>query len=145
VDLNGIVSYELYNFNKDLVEKKYNIMAMNADYNIMTNQLIINGYDWLTLIKPTFTDVSNTNTLTDNLKIYYQGNKIILELSTNQTGNSQLFISDLNGKNIYQQDLGFINQENNKYFIDIELPSGIYLCKVIVGPKVYSQKFEIVR
>ncbi len=144
-DLNGKVSYDLYNFNKDLVEKKYDIRARNNDYNINSNQLILNGRDWLTLFKPPFTDVSNSDILNENLLIYFQDNKIILELSTIQNGNSQLFISDLNGKNLYHQDLGYVVQENTKYFIDIVLPTGIYLCKVIVGPKVYSKKFEIVR
>jgi len=36
-------------------------------------------------------------------------------------------------------------QANEKLNLNLELPTGLYICKIIEGNNVYSEKIEIVR
>jgi hypothetical protein len=56
----------------------------------------------------------------------------------------QIIITDISGKTIYTKDLSNI-QADEKLNLNLELPSGFYICKIIEENNVYSEKIEIVR
>jgi len=56
----------------------------------------------------------------------------------------QIIITNISGKTIYTKDLSNI-QANEKLNLNLELPSGFYICKIIEESNVYSEKIEIER
>ena len=142
---NGYHSFEYYNLNNGKTDHKYIIYDGGIDCNINTNQVIINGWYWLTLLKPTITKVLDAGLIKEKLNIQGQSDTFTIELTTEHIGNAEVFISDLLGKNIYQQSLGLVIQGLNRFSINVNLPIGIYICKILINDYSISQKFQVGR
>jgi hypothetical protein len=77
------------------------------------------------------------------IKIYYQDKNLVLDFSTDKTGNCQMEIFDLKGNILFQQDLGFVNSGINKFELKTNLPIGVYFCKLKINDYSITQKFQI--
>ena len=139
----GYNSFEYYNAITGKTENKYSIYDGLIDCN--NNLVLANGYYYLTLLKPTTSNIINPALINEKLNIIEQSSNLTIELTTEHIGNAELSITDLLGKNIYQEKLGIVIQGLNRFSINANLPVGIYICKININDYSISQKFQVGR
>ncbi|MGA2297027.1 MAG: T9SS type A sorting domain-containing protein [FCB group bacterium] len=142
-NIDNSYSYDYYNYKSDIIENKYQIHGGTADCDKNTNKVLVNGMYWLTMLKPTVISVKPPDLINEKLNIIQQSGNLTIELTSEHIGFADISISDLLGKNIEQQKLGFINQGLNRFIINANLPNGIYICKISINDYSISQKFQI--
>ncbi len=144
-DWDGYYELELHNSNSKLNSYHYNDDIIET-FGTSNNWKVFYGggrADFY-LFKNKETSVSPSIINKENISINTNNNLISLELNDINTEQLSIIISDLLGKTIYTENIQ-VNQSNSKIPINVNLNTGTYLCKVIVGNKEYTQKIEIVR
>jgi hypothetical protein len=88
------------------------------------------------------TDIRELQT-NDRIRFSFNNGNLRL-LEPYNIDNVKLTITDISGKIYNQYEIEYL-EINIDYPTALNLPSGIYLCKIIAGDKEFTQKFEIVR
>jgi hypothetical protein len=136
---------ELFNINGDKVNNyKINGSFMESGNTNIPNYIFCSSGSTNTLLKITSTDVKNIDNSKIPINIQSLNGKLIFELNDIIFPKLTVILSDLRGKKHYQNSFD-IQTGQTKIELDTKLSNGIYLCKIIVGNKEYTQKIEIVR
>jgi WD40 repeat protein len=130
-----VKNYKNYNpeFKTDLIESVIN------DKN---EQYVLYISDSLELHKITMTDIIQTPI--QSVVIQPIGNVLVIRNESREIIGTKILIIDITGKILYTEEL-FKLDNNEKKSLNLNLPSGIYICKITAGDREYTQKFEIVR
>ncbi|ROL61898.1 T9SS C-terminal target domain-containing protein [Bacteroidetes/Chlorobi group bacterium ChocPot_Mid] len=136
---------ELHNFTSKIND--YSIPVGNIDsYNSNGLWKIFCGAGMypMTLLTNQIVGVEEQKFHMADIKITQVNNMIILETSNLNQTEINVEIYNLKG-DIVHSELIENKSPDSSYKIDTLLPSGFYLCKVMGGSQVFSQKIEIVR
>lgn len=84
--------------------------------------------------------VSGTKTVNDkNFKVYSNNHQIMAEINTGINGNAEISIYNVQGAQIHTQNAG-CNSGFNRFTVEKQLPSGVYLVQITVDSEIYTAK-----
>lgn len=108
------------------------------------NEVFILNYNSLpsSLYKQVKTGITNLEVYSQ-IDCSYINNKFVIQNSITFANNINLTITDLQGKQIYSNNIESINQA--KIEVPLLLQNGFYLYKIISNEKEFTNKFEVVR
>ena len=110
----------------------------------ITKKVLIQSGDVLYLMSQNTSSIKEINNTEGKISVYTTNNQIIVINTDSFKKQIQIIITDISGKTIYTKELSNV-QVNEKLNLNLELPTGLYLCKIIEENNVYSEKIEIVR
>ncbi len=84
--------------------------------------------------------VSGTKSANDNsIKVFSHNQQIVAEVNTTINGNAEIAVYNLQGARIHAENVACSNGFN-RFTVDKQLPSGVYLVQITVDGKIYSSK-----
>ncbi|MCD4664355.1 MAG: T9SS type A sorting domain-containing protein [Bacteroidales bacterium] len=87
-----------------------------------------------------YNNTSVQSTVKDNINIYSLNNQIVVNLcDENLNGTSVMTLHDISGKVVFTHDIIF--NQTNKF--NVNIPSGVYICRIQGSSLIYSQKLII--
>ncbi len=141
-ELNG---FEIYDVKLQKQIKSYKIYPIIIESIYKDNiTYIFTVSDTLRFLKMFNTDFVETAIQGICEKIYVNNGTIMLKFSNDSFSKIRIEIYNLLGSIFYSEEINN-NTKENQIALNTNLPSGIYICKIISGNKEYSQKIEIVR
>ena len=144
---NYIFSYipsEFYEIGTNNYVGKADFFMSKIESSFITKKVLIQSGDVLYLMSQNISSIKEINNNKGKISINTINNQIIVINSDSFKKQIQIIITDISGKTIYTKELSNV-QVNEKLNLNLELPTGLYLCKIIEENNVYSEKIEIVR
>ncbi len=142
-DWQGFYSLYLYHIPTRKTVKKYKIKDGGIDCEVKTNMVFVNGYYWITMLKPTITSVPNEKPKELNMSIRAENEQLSLEITSLKSGLGTIQIHNITGQKLFETELGFIEEGNHRKKLDIQLPTGVYFCKLKIDGFEITEKFQI--
>ncbi len=136
-------SLELHNYQNTL--KSFDITAEITDsYNADGNWKILCTSTKFPLILMTKKPVEVEIQFPDNEKINISQieNQIIIETNNINNPDFNVELYNIKGNLVYSETIENINP-NSKYNLALKLPSGMYICNIKAGEKIFSHKFVV--
>mgnify|MGYP000678174334 CR=1 FL=1 len=138
-------SFDLYKIPEKISIRKYKIRDGGIDCDVKTNRVFVNGWDWITMLKPTITSVPEEKIKEINLRIMEENNQLYVEITSLKSGLGTIEIYNLTGQKLYELDSVYLEEGKLRKKIEIQLPSGVYFCKLRKEGIEITEKFKIER
>ena len=136
-------SIELHDFNNFI--KSYSVRAGIVDSYDSSGIWKIFCYAWNTFSMLSNQTTSVTEKQKENVfRIYYDNGMVIIEMNSNLIFPTDFKIYNILGNTLYSSSIPEATR-NNIYNVNINLLSGLYVCKITSGNNEYSIKFEVSR
>ncbi len=143
--LDGTEKYEIAN--NSLTKSYKNILSsiIESCKNQNGESVIFIYGDTNRLLKMIATEIKELANNNDKIHVFIENGKVVITINNNMLVSTiNVSINNLQGKTVFTENISSIFNDN-KIILDVDLPSGIYICNVNAGTEKYSQKFEIVR
>lgn len=137
-DLNGVQDVSVsWNFNKFLIDEQGNWVGHYFSQTLPNDPAIVN---WILSPPPDLTSVTNKDKF-NHVTLTYAPNKISIIGNFAESNNTNVFIYDLSGKQLFS----YINQTNSSLqSLNInELKEGLYFAQIISGNFITTKKFVV--
>ncbi len=136
-------SIELHDFNNFI--KSYSVRAGIVDSYDSSGIWKIFCYAWNTFSMLSNQTTSVTEKQKENVfRIYYDNGMVIIEMNSNLIFPTDFKIYNILGNTLYSSSIPEATR-NNIYNVNINLLSGLYVCKITSGNNEYSIKFQVSR